>query len=178
MEKGHHLECYKKWHTDCDCTFHVRQHKSVKKGNDQGWGSFYGTIYSFMAEEHLGLGLYVFYFQEKNDTAVCKYNISLLSNVLQFKRKQKQTSQFSNLRFWINPSEMMRGEYKGSILEFSQIKIQRSEKQFPKTSDHFSYPSVRFRNIVPLSGNSLMSIFIEAKCFITKWKDNLLGVYE
>lgn len=56
-----------------------------------------------------------------------EYNISLLFNVLQFKGEQKQTWQFSNLKFWINESEMIRGEYKlkDSVLEFPKIKIQR-----------------------------------------------------
>lgn len=55
-----------------------------------------------------------------------EYNIPLLFNVLQFKWKQKQTSRFSNLRFWINESETMRGEYKwkGSALEYPETKIQ------------------------------------------------------
>lgn len=53
------------------------------------------------------------------------YNVSLLFNVLQFKWKQKQTLQFGNVRFWINDSEKMKGEYKwrSSVLEFLWIKI-------------------------------------------------------
>lgn len=52
----------------CDHIFHVRQLRTIKETGSQGWAQ---TIYSFMAEEDLGLWLYFFYFQEKSGTEIC-----------------------------------------------------------------------------------------------------------
>lgn len=80
------------------------------------------------------------------------------------KRKQKQTLQFSNFRFWINEHEIMRRILmKGLSRRIHTIKDPKTCEKTSKSIWLFHcHPSVKIRNTVPLFGNFPMFTFTEA----------------